>query len=64
MKKVHQFGFAILFVITLIACSPSRVMYAPAKITVQGGRVHIQPKDKFRPMPDTTIDAVIIRRQR
>jgi hypothetical protein len=46
----------------LFSCSTAKVGYAPAKITLSKGKVHIQAKEKFKQLPDTTIDAVIIRR--
>lgn len=64
MKKVYQLLVVAMICLMLFSCTAGRVMYAPARITVNGGKVTIQPKDKFRTMPDTTIDAIIIRRNK
>lgn len=54
----------LILILTLASCrtAPS-FMYAPAKITVQGNKLHIQILQKFKPMPDTTMHGLLIQRR-
>lgn len=50
--------------LALASCRTApRFAYAPVKITVQGNKIHVQPLQKFKPMPDTTIQGYLIKRR-
>lgn len=64
MKQLYKILISASAAFTIASCQPKGFVYAPAKITTAGNRIHIEATGKFRSLPDTTIYAVIIRRQR
>lgn len=62
-KATRRHLSVIVLLSFLTSCAPSgKYGYAPARITVYKGKIDIQVKEKFKPLPDTTIEAVIIKR--
>jgi hypothetical protein len=65
MRKILLLFIVAALCVMLFSCAAVRqpqISYAPAKITVYKGKVIVQPTEKFKPMPDTTVDGYIIRK--
>ncbi len=58
---ILMIALIILFSV-LTSCSRSYFGYGKAKVTVKGREIHIQEVEKLKPLPDTTMEVIMIRR--
>lgn len=52
----------IATIMIFTSCTVSRYSYAPAKITTYKGRIKIDLLEKLKPMPDTTVYGIYIKK--